>query len=297
MSTNFPGSLDNNTTLPNPGSGNATNSPSHAGQHDNENDAIKAIEAKLGIGASTATVGKVLRGTGGGTSAWGQIDVTTDVAGFTSANLRALVSDETGTGVLVFATSPTLITPTLTSPVIGNFSSAQHDHTNAAGGGQLTTGAYGNNTVTGIKLGQAATCSLYKTANQTVTTNTISRITWDAELYDTIALHSTVTNNSRITIPTGYAGIWRATINMGEVGAIGAHHVALYLNGAIVKLARYDSGGGGAVAGMYTMSYEINLAVGDYLEAWVYLTGTTVNGGGAYGQDYSTMQATFVGTT
>ena len=292
MATNFPASLDNNTTLPNPGSGNATNNPSHAGQHDNENDAIKAIQAKVGIGASTPTAGKVFRATSTGVSGWGQLVLSTDVAGFTSAELKALVSDETGSGLLVFGTSPTLITP-----VIASFATAQHNHTNAAGGGQLTSGAYGDNTVTAIKLGQAASVSLYKTANQTVVTNTITRITWDAELYDTIALHSNVTNNSRITIPTGYAGIWRAIINMGEVGSIGAHHVALYLNGAIVKLARYDSGGGGAVAGMYTLAYELNLAVGDYLEAWVYMTGTTVNGGGAYRQDYSTMQATFVGTT
>ena len=35
-----------------------------------------------------------------------------------SANLAAAVSDETGSGALVFGTSPTLSTPTLTSPLI-----------------------------------------------------------------------------------------------------------------------------------------------------------------------------------
>ncbi len=35
-----------------------------------------------------------------------------------SANLRAAVTDETGSGVLVFATSPTLTTPTLSSPTM-----------------------------------------------------------------------------------------------------------------------------------------------------------------------------------
>jgi hypothetical protein len=37
-----------------------------------------------------------------------------------SANLRAAMTDETGTGVLVFATSPTLTTPILTTPTITN---------------------------------------------------------------------------------------------------------------------------------------------------------------------------------
>ena len=42
-----------------------------------------------------------------------------------SANLRAAMTDETGTGVLVFATSPTLTTPTVTNPTVstGTFTS------------------------------------------------------------------------------------------------------------------------------------------------------------------------------
>jgi hypothetical protein len=40
----------------------------------------------------------------------------------TSANLAAIVSDETGSGALVFATSPTLVTPALGTPASGDFS-------------------------------------------------------------------------------------------------------------------------------------------------------------------------------
>ena len=46
MATNFPTSLD---TLVNPLSGNNVSSPSHAAQHTNANDAIEALEAKVGI--------------------------------------------------------------------------------------------------------------------------------------------------------------------------------------------------------------------------------------------------------
>ena len=42
-----------------------------------------------------------------------------------SANLAAAVSDETGSGALVFGTSPTLATPTLTSPLINMGINAQ----------------------------------------------------------------------------------------------------------------------------------------------------------------------------
>ena len=55
MATNYPGGLD---SLTNPSSGDALDSPSHAGQHTNANDAIEAIETELGTDPSggSATV-------------------------------------------------------------------------------------------------------------------------------------------------------------------------------------------------------------------------------------------------
>lgn len=102
MSTLYPGALDTGTSLPNPSSSNAPNSPSHAGLHTSENGAIIATQTKVGTGASTPVANTLLFGTGTGTSAW---------TALTSANLAATVSDETGSGSLVFATTPTLITP------------------------------------------------------------------------------------------------------------------------------------------------------------------------------------------
>lgn len=70
MAINFPTSLDNFT---NPASGNTLNSPSHSLQHSDLNDAVEALEAKVGIGASpagSATSGQVLTAQGGGTALW-----------------------------------------------------------------------------------------------------------------------------------------------------------------------------------------------------------------------------------
>jgi len=50
-----------------------------------------------------------------------------------SANLAAAVTDETGTGALVFANTPTLITPVLGTPTSGNLSNCTSDGTNAVG--------------------------------------------------------------------------------------------------------------------------------------------------------------------
>lgn len=62
--------------------------------------------------------------------------VATFLATPSSANLLAAVTDETGTGALVFGTSPTIVTPTIAS-----FTNATHNHQNAAGGGTLTEAA------------------------------------------------------------------------------------------------------------------------------------------------------------
>jgi hypothetical protein len=70
VASNFPTSLDNFT---NPASGNTLDSPSHSLQHSDINDAVEALEAKLGIGASpagSAAAGQVLTISTAGTSTW-----------------------------------------------------------------------------------------------------------------------------------------------------------------------------------------------------------------------------------
>jgi hypothetical protein len=52
MATNFPNSLDN---LTNPASTDPTDAPSHSQQHTNANDAIEALEAKVGVNNSANT--------------------------------------------------------------------------------------------------------------------------------------------------------------------------------------------------------------------------------------------------
>lgn len=70
MASNYPTSLDDFT---NPNSTSSLDSPSHSLQHSDINDAVEALEAKLGIGASpagSATAGQVLTAQGGGTALW-----------------------------------------------------------------------------------------------------------------------------------------------------------------------------------------------------------------------------------
>lgn len=50
-----------------------------------------------------------------------------------SANLISAITDETGTGALVFANSPTLVTPALGTPASGNLTNTTVDGTNKVG--------------------------------------------------------------------------------------------------------------------------------------------------------------------
>jgi len=60
-------------------------------------------------------------------------NVATWLATPSSANLASAVTDETGSGALVFANTPTLVTPVLGTPTSGNLSNCTADGTNAVG--------------------------------------------------------------------------------------------------------------------------------------------------------------------
>jgi hypothetical protein len=82
----------------------------------------------------TLTLGGTLAVANGGT---GITSFGTGIATFlgtpSSANLAAAVTDETGSGLLVFATSPSLTTPLLGTPTSGNLSNCTADGTNKVG--------------------------------------------------------------------------------------------------------------------------------------------------------------------
>lgn len=137
----FPTSQPN---LSNPSGSDPLNNPDHASQHGNANDEIEALATKVGTGASTPANNQFLVGNGAGTSAWQSL---------TSAQLASRISDETGSGALVFGTSPSITTPTITNgtlvtPTIADYTNANHDHGDTDDGGALVAGAIPNDLIT-----------------------------------------------------------------------------------------------------------------------------------------------------
>jgi hypothetical protein len=90
----------------------------------NTNNTIVARDGSGNFSAGTITAN--LTGTATSTTnipnltgAITSVNTTTSLGSFTSANLAAALTDETGSGANVFATSPTLVTPILGTPTSG----------------------------------------------------------------------------------------------------------------------------------------------------------------------------------
>lgn len=119
MATNFPGALDNGTSLPYPAALSKRNSPSLASLSDNQNDSIIATQTKLGIGASTPTNNFFLVGTGVGTSAWTKAVPTGAVVGTTDTQN---ISNKTFTSSTF--TSPIITNANITTDLITGFTTS-----------------------------------------------------------------------------------------------------------------------------------------------------------------------------
>ncbi|MDI6808161.1 MAG: hypothetical protein QME66_04150 [Candidatus Eisenbacteria bacterium] len=166
MSTLYPGALD---ALADPAAadvlGTAAGGIGVAAVMTNLNDAVEAIETKLGTGSSTAISGTVLRGTGAGASAFGAI---------TNADLPTAISGKTYDGLTITTTTGTL---TLT-----NSKTLSVSNTLTFDGTDGTTFTFPSTTGTVVTLA----------ATQTLTNKTL-----------TAPVIASITNTSHITLTPG----------------------------------------------------------------------------------------------
>ncbi len=131
-------------------------------------------------------------------------------AATTSAQLRGNISDETGTGIAVFATAPTLVTP-----ILGQATSTSLQATNIALGNVLGTGS-SNPVITGSNLGGTVTVDQdgSVTANNPIITVNLT-VTFPA------GAHVVLTPANAATAALAGAGVWTSatttsfTINAG----------------------------------------------------------------------------------
>jgi len=140
--TNFPTSLD---SLTNPSATDSVATVSHSAQHANANDAIEALQAKLGIGASTATVNTIFVGTGTGSSAFSTFATTTSLV---TTNL--LVN---GSSTLQNFTASNSTTTNATTTNLYVSGTASTTNLNA------NTSTFGNSTIESLTVSSCSGCS------------------------------------------------------------------------------------------------------------------------------------------
>lgn len=138
-----------------------------------------------------------------------------------------------------------------------------------------------NSGATALEWGTAAStptfagCLLLRSGNQSIANNTDVAVLFDNEGFDTDSFHSTSTNTSRITIPSGKAGYYQFNYNvMWAANSSGLREVMLFKNGGRVQYYTALAISSGSQSEAITMIQSA--AVGDYFELYVFQ-----NSGGA----------------
>jgi len=213
----YPTSLD---TFTNPASGDRTNSPSHATQHANANDALEALEAKVGADGSAVTTSHDYK-----------------LSGVTGSDKAvSLTGSETLTNKTL--TSPTINTPTIatgtlaTSTLTGNTSITNFTATN----GTTTNATSTNIKTTSLTIGSDYITDITGTglslSNGVLTSTGGQSASTSTEPYNSL-----VVDNQAIVWVTG------------DVDPVGSATYTLSLNSGANTLASYDYDIGGADGG------------------------------------------------
>ena len=110
--------------------------------------------------------------------------------------------------------------------------------------------------------------SVYRGSAKSIANNTETSIDFDNEYFDTDGFHDNVTNNTRLTVPSGKGGYYLITATLPYASnASGERQIILNLNGADNF---YFITTPGAQATTNPVSIIKNLTVGDYVELQAY---------------------------
>jgi hypothetical protein len=132
-------------------------------------------------------------------------------------------------------------------------------------------------------------CRVENHVTTSVPTSTLTKISFEQEVFDTLNYHSTSTNPTRITVPVGQAGYYLLIANCsfsnpGATSVTGVKQIAIKYNNTTYIAEEQTASGDAGIGVMLTTSCVYYFGNSDYaeLEVWQ-ATGTTLNAGTAGG--------------
>lgn len=133
------------------------------------------------------------------------------------------------------------------------------------------TGVTGATGPTGVSSANPPACRVFHSVTQSILDATGAALLFDSERFDTDSMHSTVTNNSRITINTAGLYVLNATCQFPSAGDFLNCIIQLRVNGT-TYIATVSNSGNGAVSTIMQLgcSAIYKFAVADYVETMVY---------------------------
>jgi hypothetical protein len=128
-------------------------------------------------------------------------------------------------------------------------------------------------------------------ASTSLPNSTWTAIAFQTEDFDTDSFHSTVTNNTRITIPSGKAGkylfIGTGGLNSTTGGATGRRFLSLYKNGSQIVSTQVEFTATAAAVMQLQTTAILDLIATDYIEVFIFQSS-----GGTRDTDYDLTRLT-----
>lgn len=115
-----------------------------------------------------------------------------------------------------------------------------------------------------------ARCRVYNSAVQSIPNNATTAVTFDSEQSDVQAMHSTVSNTSRITVPASWGGQYLIGSQINWAGVAGYIFAANIRINNVNNLIEGTTPSSASVNGGIPLCTLNTLVAGDYVETWVY---------------------------
>lgn len=142
--------------------------------------------------------------------------------------------------------------------------------------GTIAPATWGDSVRDGIwSLANPARVRTDRNATQSIANNTITALTWNEEVYDSHGMHDNATNTHRLTVPTGWDGLWHVELSLefaaNATGFRGIHIKHSTSGGTETVIAKaYMPLTGAAVAAILHCATDYRAVATDYFygEVW-----------------------------